>query len=301
MKKVLVIEAKRTTKEQEYNYRERLRKYSVISKGTLSFDMVYHEDIIIAYETNKKPNVSISGFENIIFDIIFIKSSKYYPEEISSYAAIFKNSGSRLIENYTDMSVGSKLYPLTIASLNNKNHPKSVFFTKEHIKAHGCDDLLSIMGQLPLVLKGIAGAFGKNVYLINNKQELLKKISEETNSSFLLQEYIPSDYTLRIVTLGKKISCAEQRYVTKQEDGTFLNKGGNTTTKEIPIDIKTLSPELIKEVEELSVKLNRNMCGFDYLIDKRTNKPCIIEANSYPGFNPDTDQGENFVRYLQGL
>src|SRR5699024_3777445 len=95
--------------------------------------------------------------------------------------------------------------------------PKTIFSPK----TFGIDDaftndyLAEIMNSFsfPLVLKEAYGSFGEQVYLIHNKNELNKKVSEIGDRPFMFQELITSSYgkDIRLQVVGDKVVAAMKR------------------------------------------------------------------------------------------
>lgn len=79
----------------------------------------------------------------------------------------------------------------------------TLFYNKKYTEAP-----LPYIDKFPFVLKTASGRGGSQVYLINNKSELEKALSELPEEDFLIQELCRTTGTdLRVYVLGGKILC----------------------------------------------------------------------------------------------
>ena len=135
------------------------------------------------------------------------------------------------------------------------------------------DDVERLL-HFPLVLKEAFGSFGKEVYLINNKEELINKTLELSPRSLLYQEYIASSHgrDVRIEVVGGKVLGAVLR---KNDNGDFRSnvlQGGSMS--QIDID-----PSFIKMAEDVSKILKLDFAGIDIMFGIN-NEPILCEVNS---------------------
>lgn len=134
----------------------------------------------------------------------------------------------------------------------------------------------TILG-FPLVLKEAFGSFGKQVYLINDKRELVEKLKEIGFKDALLQEFISSSYgkDVRINVVGGKAVTCMLRY----NDGDFrsnISNGGKMQKIEVPLTWKTAAIDACRA-------LNLDFAGVDVMFGEN-GEPIICEVNSNPHF-----------------
>lgn len=87
-----------------------------------------------------------------------------------------------------------------------------------------------------------------------------------------LQEFIPNDgFDMKVVVVGDKLSGL-YRPIRSHD---FRASGGG----EVRYDKALFSPELIKSAFATADALHTNCIGFDYVINKCTNRPCIVEMS----------------------
>jgi len=132
--------------------------------------------------------------------------------------------------------------------------------------------------NFPVVLKTLTGSKGVGVFTANDWPSLkstmqtIWKISDETE--ILIQEYIESDYDIRVHVLGNDVIAAMKRYKIKDDFRSNYSLGGEIE------EIK-----LTKQQEEIAIyaakAMNATWSGVDMMMDDDT--PMIIEVNSSPG------------------
>lgn len=127
--------------------------------------------------------------------------------------------------------------------------------------------------SFPLIIKENYGSLGKQVYLINNHDELLQKENELIHTPHIYQEFISSsrgkDY--RIIVIGGKVVA----YMKRENKHSYLSNlasGGSSSACE-------LSEEYIKVAEKCAKILKLDYCGVD-ILEGPNKEPIISEVNS---------------------
>lgn len=127
--------------------------------------------------------------------------------------------------------------------------------------------------SFPLIIKENYGSLGKQVYLINNHDELLQKENELIHTPHIYQEFISSsrgkDY--RIIVIGGKVVA----YMKRENKHSYLSNlasGGSSSICE-------LSEEYIKVAEKCAKILKLDYCGVD-ILEGANKEPIISEVNS---------------------
>jgi len=130
----------------------------------------------------------------------------------------------------------------------------------------------------PLVLKECHGSFGKQVWLINNIDELIEKIREVTPRPMIAQKLISTSFgrDVRIQVVGGEIVAAAYR---KAKDGDFI---ANVTSGGTMYDYKPT-----KEQAEMAINACRavkaDFAGVDVLFGK-DEEPVLCEINTNAHF-----------------
>lgn len=127
--------------------------------------------------------------------------------------------------------------------------------------------------SFPLIIKENYGSLGKQVYLINNHDELLQKENELIHTPHIYQEFISSsrgkDY--RVIVIGGKVVA----YMKRENKHSYLSNlasGGSSSVCE-------LSDEYIKVAEKCAKILKLDYCGVD-ILEGPNKEPIISEVNS---------------------
>ena len=157
--------------------------------------------------------------------------------------------------------------------------PKTVLITdpENSVKAF---DMLDT--DFPVIMKTLRGSKGVGVLFIESEKSLdsivqiLNKQDEDTD--LLLQEYIQTDYDVRVHVLGGKVFAAMKRPVVEGDFRSNVSQGSE------PKKIKLTETEI-----EESLKAAKAVGGLwtavDFIPSKNRDKepPFVIEVNSSPG------------------
>ncbi|HBF67919.1 MAG TPA: RimK family alpha-L-glutamate ligase [Firmicutes bacterium] len=152
------------------------------------------------------------------------------------------------------------------------------------------DKVLKIL-NFPLIVKENYGSLGKQVYLINNKEDLLNIENKLIHTPHIFQEFISTskgkDY--RIIVIGHKVVA----YMKRENKNSYLSNiacGGTALLCELP-------NEYLEVAIKVSRILNLDYCGVD-ILEGSNNQPIISEVNSnafYEGIEKVT--GVNVAGY----
>jgi ribosomal protein S6--L-glutamate ligase len=147
--------------------------------------------------------------------------------------------------------------------------------------AHSIDatnELISMCGGAPLVVKLLQGTQGMGVVLAETKKaaESVIEAFKEVRADILVQEYIAESKgaDIRCIVLGKKVVAAMERQGIDGEFRSNLHRGG--VAKKIAI-----TAEERKTAIKAAKVMGLHLAGVDLL---RSNRgPLVIEVNSSPG------------------
>lgn len=152
--------------------------------------------------------------------------------------------------------------------------------------------LEKIGGKFPIVMKLLSGTQGIGVSIVDSYAsyksvyQTIRKLDE--SSEILIQEKIDSNFDLRIQVIIKKFdpikpsedNClilgSMKREAVKKDFRTNYSLGGSVSAFEIDDKIKEIACKAANAV-------GCHWCGVDIMIDKKSNKPYILEVNSSPG------------------
>ncbi|MCR5694463.1 MAG: RimK family alpha-L-glutamate ligase [Clostridia bacterium] len=145
----------------------------------------------------------------------------------------------------------------------------------------------------PLVVKELAGSFGKQVYLAEKMDALKEIISGIGHKGFLLQKFAASSRgrDIRVNVVGGKVICSMLRYSVSGDFRSNVTLGGHA-----------LPYELNDEQTEISLRaceaLGLDFAGVDLLFGE-DGKPLVCEVNSNPHFKSSLDvTGKDLSEYI---
>ncbi|MEK7766142.1 MAG: hypothetical protein AAB368_07880, partial [bacterium] len=92
---------------------------------------------------------------------------------------------------------------------------------------------------------------------------------------FSLQEYLPTDHDLRVITVGYRAIGAMRRTIPHGDFRANLAVGGIADAVPLPDDLAHLA-------ERASQALGREFAGVDILVSE--GRPFVLEVNRAPGF-----------------
>lgn len=155
------------------------------------------------------------------------------------------------------------------------------------------DEAISKLG-LPLIIKEAYGSFGQQVYLLNNKREILDLINNKiVYKDFLFQKFIKTSCgrDIRVNIVGNKIINAIYRE-NKNDFRSNISNGGSA--KSIKLNSKQ---------EEIALNafksLNLDFAGIDILFGENDN-PIICEVNSnFHFYSTYKVTGVNLADYIR--
>ena len=157
--------------------------------------------------------------------------------------------------------------------------PKTVLINDPEKSAIALDKLDT---QMPVIMKTLRGSKGVGVLFIESEKaldsivQLIYKQDEDTD--LLLQEYIKTDYDVRVLVLGGKVLATMKRPVIEGDFRSNVSQGSK------PEKIKLTEIEI--EASLLAAKaVNGLWTAVDFIPSKNREKdpPFVIEVNSSPG------------------
>lgn len=186
------------------------------------------------------------------------------------------NQGKCIIdEKYvTRSNLGSKLSTMAKVKEAKVPVPKTlVCLDAEKIKKEILSEL-----EYPLIMKlAVGGRKGKEVYKIESEKQLNQLVEEkkENLGDFLFQEYIPSDFDVRVLVVGGRAVGAMKRTSPRGDFRANIAQGGKGTKFELTRELTDIAEKAAKAVDD-------EIAGVDIMFSK--NKSFVIEVNRTPQF-----------------
>ena len=136
--------------------------------------------------------------------------------------------------------------------------------------------------QMPVIMKTLRGSKGVGVLFIESEKaldsivQLIYKQDEDTD--LLLQEYIKTDYDVRVLVLGNKVLATMKRPVIEGDFRSNVSQGSK------PEKLKLTELE-IEESLKAAKAVNGLWTAVDFIPSKNREKepPFMLEVNSSPG------------------
>ncbi len=147
--------------------------------------------------------------------------------------------------------------------------------------------------EFPFIVKSTSGQKAREVWLVNNQEELdkLKAEKYEKGKFYFAQALVPNAERVRVLVVGDKAIGAIKRH-------TKWNKSHvKETLNPIPAEIEKLAVDSAKAV-------GLNISGIDILVNSETNEMFIIEANAAPAWKLinkycNVSVENEIIKYLQ--
>lgn len=231
------------------------------------------EDVVISYNNSTlqlktSQHNLLNDFDVFIFRIPPQKdlSKEYF------IAKALKNAGKSIInETFSQYTTfADKLSFLNILQELNINHPQTSYADSKEI-------LLKLVHEwdFPFILKDPYGWQGDTIFLIHTQADMNNALASFPDRGFIIQEYLPQDYDIRVITIGYKALGAMKRIASKEDFRSNLSVGG--TTKHIP-----LTPELKNISETIAKHVKSAMLGIDFFV--QDDIIYVNEIETCPGF-----------------
>lgn len=161
------------------------------------------------------------------------------------------------------------------------------------------DDLISMVGGTPLVVKMIEGTHGAGVVLAETRKTAQSVIQafRKLKANILIQEYIKESNSsdIRCWVLGPKVVASMLRQGPEGEFRSNLHQGG--TARKIKI-----TPEERSTAIRAAKIMGLHMAGVDML--RSNHGPVVMEVNASPGLKgieniTDIDVADLVINYIE--
>ena len=144
------------------------------------------------------------------------------------------------------------------------------------------DSIIEKLG-FPLIIKELYGSFGKQVYLVHNRNEMTNIIKKIGHKGFLFQEFIShsSGKDVRINVVGDQVVSSMLRYSVNGDFRSNITNGGQMLKYETSAEQNSIAINACRA-------LKLDFAGVDIMFG-RNNEPIICEVNSNPHFKSSLD------------
>lgn len=134
------------------------------------------------------------------------------------------------------------------------------------------DEVIARLG-LPLILKRVYGSLGLGVYLIKNKEELVKAYKEHCRAPILFQKYVGSSYgvSARVIIIDKKVIGGFIRYNKTDFRSNFGDNASSRALKD--------GDQCFALASYIAKELDIEYAGIDFMF-LENGEPILCEINS---------------------
>jgi len=152
--------------------------------------------------------------------------------------------------------------------------------------------------KFPIIMKTLRGSKGIGVIYIESERSLESIIQliykESDDAELLIQEYIKTEFDVRVLVLGGKVLAAMKRDVIKGDFRSNFSRGGK-------VNLFKLTSQEVEDSILAAKSVNGHYVAVDFIPAKDRNKdrPYIIEVNSSPGTEGiEKATGKNIIKQL---
>ena len=152
--------------------------------------------------------------------------------------------------------------------------------------------------KYPIIMKTLRGSKGVGVIFIESERSLDAIVQliykESDDAELLIQEYIKTDFDVRVLVLGGKVLASMRRDVIKGDFRSNFSRGGK-------VKMFKLTEQEIEDCILAAKAVNGHYVAVDFIPAKNrdNDRPYIIEVNSSPGTEGiESATGDNLIKQL---
>jgi len=220
------------------------------------------------------------GFEVGAMTVAVIRGSISRKDSWLDFVSILERANATLVNPRTTINMCADKYRTALRLADYGLTQPQTKLINDHEKSNEIVDKSGI--KFPLIMKTLRGSKGVGVLFVDSPKGLDSIVQlihkQDEDADLLVQEYIKTDYDVRVHILGGKFLAAMKRPVIEGDFRSNVSQGSE--------------PEKIKltelEIEE-SLKASKAVGGYwtavDFIPSKNREKqpPYMLEVNSSPG------------------
>jgi len=130
------------------------------------------------------------------------------------------------------------------------------------------------MVDYPIIIKGIIGTKGRQVFKVNTRSAALRIIKKYKYANVLIQEFVNIKHDRRVFVVGKKVLGVMKRIIPKGEYRANIAQGARAQKAKLSQELKNIALRAART-------LDYDIAGVDVIY--RKDKPAVLEVNSSPG------------------
>ncbi len=220
------------------------------------------------------------GFQTNSSDtVIFIRGTPSKDSQLDLISE-FERLGYCVVNNRTTINICADKYRNYVRLKDyGLTQPKTILIPNKEMVDVSVEELDT---NFPIIMKTLRGSKGVGILFIESKRaldaivQLVYKTDE--SSDLLIQEYIKTDFDVRVIVLGGRILATMQRDVVEGDFRSNYSQGGKVKSYK-------LSSMEEKECLLAAKAVDGLFTAVDFIPakNKLINPPYILEVNSSPG------------------
>ena len=175
--------------------------------------------------------------------------------------------------------------------------PKTVFSRN----TADIDDLIEMVGGVPVIIKLARGTHGNGVVLVETKRMAKSALQalylhNEDGTNILLQEFIKESAgtDIRAFVVGGRVVASMKRQSLDDDFRSNLHKGGEGTSIKLTLEERKMAVRAARA-------MGLNVAGVDLMRSARG--PLVLEVNASPGFGIEKVTGRDvatpIIEYIE--
>lgn len=232
---------------------------------------IYKNNELLAYLTSHSLTLISSTNKELPDFVIFTDKDIYLAKQLELLGVRVFNSAQAIDTSDDKIATYQMLAQEKLPIPNTIIAPK-LFGTAKIQDINFITYVIKTLG-FPMIIKEAYGSFGEQVYLIQNKKEMIDKIYEINGKAFIFQEFIESSYgtDLRLHVVGDQVVSSMKRR-SKDDFRANITAGGKMQAYE-PNSVEA-------ELAVAATKaIHADFAGVDLLFGPN-GTPIICEVNS---------------------
>ncbi len=234
------------------------------------------------------------GFEVGAMTVAIIRGSITRKDSWMDFVSILERANATLVNPRTTINMCADKYRTALRLADYGLTQPQTKLINDHEKSNDIVDESGI--KFPLIMKTLRGSKGVGVLFVDSPKGLDSIVQlihkQDEDADLLIQEYIKTDYDVRVHILGGKFLAAMKRPVIEGDFRSNVSQGSK------PEKIKLTELE-IEECLKASKAVGGYWTAVDFIPSKDRVKqpPYFLEVNSSPGTEGiEEATGENIAK-----
>ena len=252
----------------------------------------------IKYDNGKHTIYSIDddkGFELDSSTVIFVRGTPTKDSSLDLISEI-ERLGVCCVNSRTSISIAADKYRSYIRLKDyGLTQPKTVLIANEDSVEKSFENLDT---KFPIILKTLRGSKGVGVLFVESERSLTSVVQlifkTDSNADLVIQEYIKTDFDVRVIVLAGKIVATMQRDVLEGDFRSNYSQGAKVKKYKLT--------QLETEQSLLAAKsVGGILSAVDFIpsSDPEKKPPYMLEVNSSPGTEGiEQASGKNIVKEI---